>query len=305
MNLPTRGLCHSVFLLAYAVRSKERHSVSEWIAAARRTPTYMANALAIDSAAEHLMCLGLAKTHDDRVSMDERLLRAGSEASTQTLAVIAQVLLQESPPGWIHTAVADGEVRSELIPTSDECSLSWLEGLRDPLLLELKARDSAGDRFRAWLGSIGECLVVESEISCGRRVTHVALLSDAFGYDIESRGPSGRVCIEVKTTLESASNRFFITRNEVEKARRLNSEWQLVQVVLKSDVLAADFVSPQHVVAARCLKSYQVCSLAPQDTNTGTWVDSARINPPDDAWVSWSLSVHKGWSYPAYRAGTS
>ncbi len=218
MTLPTRGLCHSVFLLACATRSKSLPSIDAWVAAARRSPTYMARALGIRAAADALVAMELAGVEAGCVRLDERIVNAGEEASTQTFAHIARIILDVSPPPWIHAAVVDGTVRAEFIPTATEEALDWLSDLRDPLLFAAKNENDQGEDFRDWLGSLGESLVAESERRSGRRVIQVSRISDYFGYDIQSDGSGGRRCIEVKTTLETAADRFFISKNEVSKA---------------------------------------------------------------------------------------
>ena len=89
----------------------------------------------------------------------------------------------------------------------------------------------------------------------------------------------------------------------MEKARSLAGDWRLVQVVLRQDVLAADVVSKEHVFDTRFLEASQLHALVPRDTETGIWVDSARIHPPQDAWASWALQVNDSWRFPAYRVG--
>ena len=302
MNLPTRGLCHSVFLLAQSARVKRRKSIEEWIEAARRAPTIMASALAVDSVAEFLVSQRLAGIDEDGVSIDEDLVNAGAEACTETFAAIARIILHAKPPSWVSSAVIDGIVCSELIPTSDERALEWLEDLRDPLLIDIKKSNDQAGHFRAWLGAVGESLVVTSERQSGRSVTQVSRISDSIGFDIDSLGPGGRRCIEVKTSLESTAERFFISRNETSKALSLGVNWYLVQIILRSNTATDDQITPAHVVGSRLLKASDLLQMLPSDTITGVWMDSARIMPPKEAWGAWNLVPNLVWRVPGYRS---
>ena len=194
-----------------------------------------------------------------------------------------------------------GVVRSELIPTADEQALAWLEDLRDPLLFDLKDQNEEVANFRDWLGRVGESIVVESERQQGRRVRQVSLISDSYGFDVESIDDTGRRCIEVKTALESTRSRFFISKNEVTKAATFHKEWHLVQVILRQDALADELITNEHIFHSRTLEATSMIELVPTDTETGVWVDSARITPPKDDWSTWELSVPACWCFPGYN----
>lgn len=302
MKVPSRGFCHSVFLLTSAARLGDRSSLEDWVSAARRETTIMAQALAVDRAAEFLMEVGLSREIEGRIDLDQRLLDAGDEASTQTFASIARVLILEQPPDWIDLVVNDDIVRSEFIPANDADSLEWLGEFRDLLLVDIKNIRDRDNLFHGWLGSVGEAFVAESERGLGYEVTHVSKISDYFGYDIESRSPSGRRRIEVKTSLESRSDRFFITKNEFVKAREFGKEWFLVQVVLHQSASVAITIRQEHIIDVRFLTSPNLVSLAPSDTETGTWLESARIVPPQSDWRPWVIHPLPTWSFEGYRA---
>ena len=192
-------------------------------------------------------------------------------------------------------------MRSELIPTTGEAALAWLEDLRDPLLVDLRRCHDESSEFREWLGRVGEDLVVRSEEMQGCRVRHVSRLSDSFGFDVESCDSFGRRCIEVKTTLQSAAHRFFITKNEVAKAAAHGTDWCLVQIVLHQGAAADDILTGEHVCQSRFLPGSAVLALGPADTATGVWLNSAQITPPPEVWSPWKLAVPASWSFPGYR----
>jgi len=302
MTTPRRGLCHSVFLLTYTAQSKNRLTLTEWVAAARRIPTFMAGALAIDSAAQMLIEDGLASVDSKGVRVDDRLVEAGDEANTETLATIAAILLGVRPPPWFRTAVRRGSVAPEFIPTEDEESLRWLDNLRDPILLGLAARNEKDDSFRVWLGSLGERLVVDSERNQNRRVVHASRISDSFGYDIETEDGHSSWLLEVKTCLSSNKEHFYISKNEANRAHELAARWKLVQIVLDSTVTTGADVTVEHFVSARFLTADQLIGLLPKDTDTGLWIESARIAPPSSAWADWIVDVPPAWSYPGFRS---
>jgi len=300
MSLPSRGLCHSVYLLIYSARLHPA-SKESWIAIARRTPTFMAGALAIDEAADHLLKLNLAIDTGYKIEIDEQLEATDNEASNLTLTQIARILLHKCPPQWINTALNNGTVLSEFIPTEDEQTLAWLEDLRDPLLIDLEGQDDDSDKFRSWLGDIGESIVFESEKNNERKPIQVSRISDSFGFDIESRDTSGVRCIEVKTTLETKANRFFISKNEVEKATLLRKQWNLVQITLCQTAIIDKIITKDHIINARTLTAKEIISFSPKNSDTGTWIESAIITPPPHTWESYELSISPEWSAPGYQ----
>lgn len=302
MTTPTRGLCHSVFLLTYSAQSKRRVSVSDWVAGARNTPTFMANALAIDSAAKMLQDYGLAVIDEDGVHIDAKLLKAGDEASTETLATIAAVLLRVQPPPWFKFAVRGGVVSPELIPTRDEDALCWLEDLRDPILLDVATKNHDEDGFRDWLGSLGEQLILASEKHIGRSVVHASKISDFFGYDIKSRSGEVTWHIEVKTALTTNSDHFYISKNEARRAQELAETWWLVQVIFDPASAAVNKVEKGHFLSVRSISAKHLVNLLPEDTNTGKWIENAHIRPTDEVWSGWEIKIPPSWSHPGFRS---
>jgi hypothetical protein len=261
----------------------------------------MASALAIDSAAQILLDDGLAVVNEKGVHVDQRLVEAGDEANTETLATIASILLGEKLPRWFWPAVRSGNIAPEFIPTQDEESLNWLDNLRDPILLDIAAKKQRDDTFRVWLGALGEKLVVDSERHQHRRVVHSSKISDAFGYDLETHNGQSACQIEVKTCLSSNAEHFYISKNEANRARQLAATWKLVQVIFDPVVATIANVTIEHFLSARIFSADQISKLLPKDTATGLWIDSARITPQVHLWSKWRIELPCFWSYPGHR----
>lgn len=302
MTIPTRGMCHSVFLLAYAARTKPRRNTNEWVAGAQRLPTLMAEALGLNEAANLLRAEGLAWSEQESIMVDQRLVHAGSVATAETLGAIAKVLLQAAPPPWVKHAIRGGKVRWELVPSADARDLVWLGDLLEPLLLDLQHDTEESDRFRTWLGGVGESFLVASETARGAKVRHVALVSDAFGYDVESVLDAERLLIEVKTTVERNAGTFMVTKNEARSAATLAPDWVLMQVILKHSAIVDEHITLDHVVAVRSLRTARLEPLLPRDTPNGEWTGSARITAPDDAWTIDDYVAPTSWSVDGYRS---
>ncbi len=302
MRLPTKGLCHSVFILSYLARSKPRKNISDWISAVKNAPTIMGESLAIQDSATYLLDLGLAKVDGQCINIDRDLSEAGEEASMETLAAVARVLLRARPPAWMDSAVVNGVVRDEFIPTADEQALSWLGDMRDLLLVDIKNNKDQSEEFQKWLGGVGEAIIVESERQQGRQVRQVSRISDSFGFDIESRSLSRQMYIEVKTAIESTADHFYISKNEVSKAIDLNARWCLVQVILSRSVLTDSSITEKHIKKSRFLDADALIALVPTDTPSGVWIESARITPPADAWSRWDMRLPESWKCSGYLA---
>jgi hypothetical protein len=296
---PTRGTCHGVFLLVRSACSAPRRSLNEWIAFARSMPTVMAAAINLDALAASLCTCGLASLQNGKINLDERLVRVGEAATDEVLMSIAALLLRLDPPPWLHSAVASGFFRPELVPFPDLKALEWLGQDIEPLLAAVKDESAEDDAFRTWLGSVGESLVVALERCRGASVRHVSLVSDRFGYDVESLS-SGRRRLEVKTSVVGSEHRLFLTRNEVTAAARHFAEWFLIQVVLKPEALAAPNVTPCHVERMRQLPSSSVIGVLPQDSIHCRWVETVELATRDMDWVLYfpNTAIPEQWSTP-------
>lgn len=299
MAVPTRGLCHSVFLLTYSARVSQGSCRDEWISVARSVPSYMAGALAIESAARLLLDLDLAILHEDGIKIDARLAAAGDQVNVETLSAIAAVLLRAMPPIWLRHAVKDERVIPQEIPPEDLANLEWLGACRDPILLGI--RGTADGEFRAWLGNLGELVLVESERQLGSMVTHASKLSDSFGYDVKSQRSGRERCIEVKASLQASARSFYISKNEARVAERLGDSWVLVQVIFKRSVVHLPYICREQVCSTRYITSEKLLGAVPVDTETGTWQTKARISLRDEVWEDWETSLPPSWACAGFN----
>lgn len=261
----------------------------------------MAEALDLDSVAADLLELELVQVQAGVITIDDRLRRAGTLANTETLARIARTVLSHERPPWLAVSVSGNTVQHEWLPLRVQRDLEWLGELLDPILVHVRDSQSREGVFRRWLGSAGESLIVAIERNRGRSVRHVAKLSDAFGFDVESCGPTDRKCIEVKTCLESGAERFFISRHEVDTSIRLGEQWLLIQVTLRAKASTDDSLDSSHVVDVQLLAGRKVWNLGPRDSPTGVWLDAARIRAASCLWSKWDFGIPETWSFPGYR----
>ena len=233
-ELPSRGRCHAAFLLAYTIRLKPAATLEAWIAAALDRATIMAAATDIPGTARILLAAELARV-DASVVLDERLLRVSTRADRRSFVTIARLLLSRYPPGWVVSAVVDGEFRPEYVPDADLQRLAWLGPDLAPIVLSVhRAITSASDaKVRKQIGDAGELAVVSALERIGITPNHVSLVSDAYGYDIEYQSGQNLHRLEVKACVQSTAERVIVSRNEYEKAAAFGSSWRLIQVLLR------------------------------------------------------------------------
>lgn len=99
---------------------------------------------------------------------------------------------------------------------------------------------AAKDEANRNLGLIGEKLVIAHEQDrlkklglnhLSNKIEHVALKEPNAGYDVRSYDNAGNeIYIEVKTTKGSASNAFYISKNEVETSKGLGKKYWIYRV---------------------------------------------------------------------------
>ena len=288
--LPTRGNCHGVFLLTHSARTGFRRSVEEWIAFARSMPTVMAVAVDLENLASALCASGLASVQNGVVVIAPALAMLEPVASDEVLMAIAGILLSATPPPWLHASLRDNGFFPEYVPTTELASLGWLGNSLEPILSAAK-HDDADDAFRSWLGSLGESLILSTERHTGAEARQVSLISDHFGYDIDSQRPR-RYRLEIKTSVVGSDRRLFITRNEVNTAKKTPKEWFLVQVILKPEAVTAQNVTREHVHLVRQLDSGSLVMNVPLDSAHSRWIDSAEVYTENLAWVPYDLAEH-------------
>lgn len=282
--LPSRGKAHAVLLLCHAVRIAPRRDVGDWIYAARSYGGYVAAATDLTTPAEDLLATGLAE-RSDTIALAPSLAGIAGIANGATLRYIARVLLTADPPTWLRFAVSPRRVAREYIPTEDLRALEWLGPELDGILVDV-CRVVSGPRetgIRKRIGDAAEAVVMASLRASGRHPTHVAAISDVFGYDIELSGPPVRR-IEVKGCSLNSRGTFHLSRNEYDKGRLYGNEWLLSQVVFANSAFVSSRLRPSDIVGIFEIRACDVVSIVPPDTPAFGWTESAVITPPPEAW---------------------
>ncbi|WP_030490889.1 DUF3883 domain-containing protein [Micromonospora chokoriensis] len=289
--LPRRGAAYAVLLLCYAARLAARRDIADWVRAARTHGTFVAAATDLTTPAEYLLASGLAR-QAEAIMLATPLAGIAGTADDTTLRHIARVLLTTDPPAWLRIAVSPRGVARQYIPTADLRALEWLDPGLDDILIDIcsavsRPRDTD---FRKRIGDAAEAVILEALRAHGCHPTHVASISDAFGYDIELAGPP-RLRIEVKGC--SANNRgtFHLSRNEYDKSRFHRDEWLLTQVVFANEAFVAPHIKPSHIIGIFEVSAHDIALAVPPDTTEFIWTDSAVIAPPPSAWRSAPYAV--------------
>ena len=291
-ELPSQGRCHAAFLLAYSARLKPPTTLDAWISVALDRATIMAAATDLRGTADILLAAKLA-TVEDSVVVDTRLLRVSQQADHRSLAAIARLLLSRFPPGWVVSAVVDGEFRPEYVPDADLRRLAWLGPDLESIVLSVHRAitSAADDELRKLIGDAGELAVVSALQRIGVEPNHVALVSDAYGYDIEYGTDQDLHRLEVKACVERTADRVIVTRNEYETAVAFASSWTLVQVCFASLIVINRRATSSDVLDIRKLSASSLVSLAPPATDGFRWLDAAEFRPPQDLWSDSDLRV--------------
>lgn len=291
-ELPSHGRCHAAFLLAYSARLKPPATPDVWVETAVDRATIMAAATDISGTAEILLAAKLA-TAGDVVTLDGRLLRVSERADHRSLAAIARLLLSRFPPSWVVSAVVDGEFRPEYVPEADLRRLAWLGADLAPIMLSVHQTltSAADEELRKQIGDAGELVVVSALQRIGVEPNHVALVSDAYGYDIEYRSDADLHRLEVKACVERTADRVIVSRNEFEKAAALGSSWRLIQVCFTSGIVMRKRATCADVLFIRELAANSLITLAPPSMEGFRWLQSAEFCPPHDTWNKSSLRV--------------
>ena len=291
-ELPSHGRCHAAFLLAHSVRLKPATTLKAWTAAAADRSTIMAASTDIAGTAQILLAGKLAR-EEDAIVLDERLLRVSKRADRRSLVTIARLLLRCFPPGWVVSAVVDGEFLPEYVPDYDLQRLSWLGPDLAPIVLSVHRAITfaSNDELRKQIGDAGELAVVSALERVGVQPNHVALVSDAYGYDIEYQRDQHLHRVEVKACVPSTADRVIVSRNEYEAAARFASSWRLIQVCFASDIVVNRRAISTDVLSIREMPSNSLVSLGPQSTETFRWLEAAEFRPPADYWSPSPLRV--------------
>ncbi|MGA5306596.1 protein NO VEIN domain-containing protein [Micromonospora taraxaci] len=282
--LPRRGTAYAVLLLCHAARLAARRDVADWVRAARSHGTFVAAATDLTSPAEHLLAAGLADQAEGIV-LAPPLAGIAAIADGATLRHIARVLLTADPPAWLRIAVSPNGVARHYIPTADLQALEWLDPQLDDMLVDVCRAVSSprNTEVRKRIGNAAEAVVLAALRADGRHPTHVAAISDAFGYDIEIAG-SPVLRIEVKGCSANSRGTFHLSRNEYDRSQFYDDEWLLTQVVFANEAFIAPSLKPAHVIGIFEVNAREIASAVPPDTAEFAWTDSAVITPPPEAW---------------------
>ncbi|MGV9211060.1 protein NO VEIN domain-containing protein [Micromonospora sp. RB23] len=253
---------------------------------------FIAVATDLTAHAERMLAVGLAK-QTRSIVLAPPLAGIASIANSATLRHIARVLLTYDEPSWLRLAVSPHRVSREYIPTNVLRDLEWLDPELDDILLDVvrSVSPSRESEFAKRIGDAAEAVILAALRADGRNPTHVAPISDTFGYDIECSGPPV-LRVEVKGCSVNTRGTFHLSRNEYNKSVVYGDEWILTQVVFKSEAFVASVLKPAHIAGVFEVSARDVASVVPSDTTEFVWTESAVITPLPTAWrpVSFSLA---------------
>lgn len=205
--------------------------------------------------------------------VDNKLVDAsGRPADTGSTSLAERVLavaLEAAQPAWFadDQALADADdLPADLVAAADALSLSVVEA---QWVATARAGKVNAER-RALLGALGERLLVDLlQRSTTQVVMHVSLDSDHWGFDVRLLGEAGEHLLEVKTTSAGPRVEFYVSRHEVDVARR-EQNWSLVLVALKSD---------NEIGSLAVVDRSWVVSSGPHDRPPTSRWESARMRP--------------------------
>lgn len=291
-ELPSKGRCYASFLLAHTASLRSLSDKQEWIKSSASRSTIMAAAIDLAGAANVLLRAGLANENGS-IALSSDLAKLSAQADRATLLGIARLLLEKFPPAWLFTAASGDNLMRELIPQDDLSVLEWMEPDFEPLILGVHRSliRETNDEIKRRLGLAGELAVMSALRQLGHAPTHVALLSDTFGYDISCASGHESFLFEVKSSVEATKDRIFVTRNEFDVAYRNHKNWCLVQVVFSSRALLNESITARDVIQFRELSSETLHRLAQPDTATFSWRESAQFTPSSPDWTESKLRL--------------
>lgn len=296
MLLPSEGVCHGCYILAYCAGLDQPPSFSELIARARRLSCGESFYRDLRGLTHFLLEAGIAYENEGRIRFIEEFPECRAGADRNTKVQIAKILLRRSRPDWLPTAGDSDRIVDALMPIGAQNALSWLGADLTHVLHSTLIPQDRHFTSEA-LGRIGEEVILAAERNAGRRVRHVSPISDSYGYDIESESAGETLCIEVKCTIEQRSGGFFLSRNEYEQSSRLGSRWMLVQVVLWSEpAWTAETLDIDSVMSIRFVSDGVISREIVADNHNCRWQESVEFRLPDQTWISYPHVPHVGWS---------
>ncbi|WP_312993861.1 DUF3883 domain-containing protein [Achromobacter animicus] len=293
--LPSRGTCHAVFIMGRVLLLRGVESIDEWVETARRQTSFIATASDLGTIA-NLMITGRLATCAQSLRPHAKLVPLLSrQADRDTLILVARLLLHSFAPPWLSSVAVGDALATEYIPHGDRDALEWLEPDLANILIDV-AREKAAERnadFRLRLGNAGELTVVEAKRLQGARVTHVALISDSYGYDIEAASATGkdRELIEVKATLGGQNHCVHITRNERDKAKLYGEQWKLVLVMFDPAAFFKGQAQRSDIIAVKTLPNRELLAMTDRDSEFFRWESSAELCAPDSMWSAYPMPL--------------
>ncbi|MEV0261611.1 DUF3883 domain-containing protein [Streptomyces sp. NPDC050617] len=299
--LPSHGMAFGSLLLVRTAALAPRADVEHWVRAARAQGSYLAHALDLRATARSLIAAGLVDARGG-IRLGRRLSRLAALGDGGGLRDAARVLLSAAPPQWIPLAAGSGRVVRDYIPDADLKALRWLEPDLDAILLStgthlMQARQ---EMVRQRLGEAAEAVVLSALRREDRHAVQVSRISDAYGYDVEVRGPHIDR-IEVKGAGPATRGSFHLTRNEFETGLRHPRSWRLVQVVFEGSAFVADVLDRTHVAEVLELAPGAVRDIVPRDTPQFTWEQSALLTAPEQTWLPTGMAPGEDFSAPGFR----
>ncbi|WP_415714426.1 protein NO VEIN domain-containing protein [Roseibium sp.] len=289
-DLPTRGRCHAIFLLAFSARVRDCCDLSSWIDAALDKPTHMAASLDVSGAAKLMLDSGLA-SFDSVATTKLGLEKLNLQADLNTLKGIARLLLCRRPPDWLRAVVVDGRVALEFIPQDDLRAISWLNEDLESIILSAHhySYGEVDERLRKQLGDVGELAIMSALRRENFDPRHASLISDRFGYDIEIKKDNQVYGLEVKAAVPATAHRTIISRNEFEVANRMKERWRLIQVIFSSRIFARRCATAHDIEAIRELSSQSLVQMAPIEGDGFSWLEVAEFRPTKFDWETCNL----------------
>lgn len=263
----------------------------------------MARAMDFEEIAQILINSRLVAIEQGRIKLSRELHRLSHVADLSSLKAIARILLAANPPEWLRSAVAGSRLVEEAIPALDRKKLFWLG--RDLEAILVAAHHSVyGDKSQEmlkFLGDAGELLIMASLRLMNYHARHVSLVSDHYGYDIEVGTVNDPAGLEIKTSVHSTADRFFLSRNEFEVAQRMGRRWKLIQVIFSSRVILNGYASGADVAAIRQLSCDCLLNLAPLDTSSFQWIEVAKFTPSSSLWEKSAMPVPEDFVFHSRR----
>jgi hypothetical protein len=284
--IPSSGCIYCVSQLTSVADLSQRRSLTDWVSAAREHGGYLAAANDLGARAEFMLEKGLV-TIGEAVYVSPRLRAINALPRERAEYELARLILLFDPPQWLDVAVDSRRVERAYIPEYDLDYLSWIEPHLDELLCDVfRQLQPKKSTIEEELGWAAERVVMGALQHAGLQPVHVALISDAYGYDIEVRRETVDR-IEVKAAGPRTAGSFHLSRNEYEKCLRHGSEWRLIQVVFSNAAFVASRLDLSHIKEVYEVSAADIRSIIPPDSPGFKWEDSALLTPARESWQIW------------------